>query len=613
MTVAVGLSSKRTPLMGRFSLQAALAALGAVTLVLSWLTTEHFLPWVSWHSEAVVFFAVLVLAWGAVAQMLRATVPRTIALPLASLPLIGLALIAAVQRATGLLTFNGDVWALWFYVALCIACLALGFAAATPSAHPSEGVDASEAFTILAWALLLGALASTVIAFAQVFSLWEHSSWIVRMPDVRRPGGNLAQPNHLATLQVMGVASLLFLRRSNRLGALACSLILLVLCAGLAVTESRTGALCLLALLCWWLLKRRTIGDPSSAWLGVAWGAGFLGMFLAWPYLLNATGLLGYQIGSRVAEGGGRLEVWPQLLHAIAMRPWTGWGFHQVAAAHDAVADQYAISEPYSYSHNLVLDLLIWLGVPLALLFVGAVAIYAWRRARATTQLLPWYGLAVALPLAVHSMLEYPFTYAYFLAPVMFVLGAVEALTGAKPLVRVGVKSTAAFLVATTVVMSWSVIEYLEIEEDFRVARFESLRIGSTPPEHTRPRVILFDQLGVLLADARITPKPNMSPEAMQQVKNAALYYPWSATQYRYAVALALNGNPVEATRQLRVIHGMWNDKVYGAIKRKIDELAATEYPQLRQLSLPEPKKPLAPIKGSATAPTTGLASTGHR
>lgn len=573
-----------TPLPGRFSLGQALAGGGAVLLVWSWLTTEHFLPWVSWHSEAGVFFAVLVLAWGAVAQPLRARVRHTIALPFASLPFIGLALVAAVQRTTGMLTFHGDVWVLCFYMMLCITCLALGLVAATPPAH-TRHVDASNSFTLLAWVLLLGALASTVIAFAQVFSLWEHSGWIVRMPELRRPGGNLAQPNHLATLQVMGVASIVFLRTS--LGMRVRGLILLLLGAGIAATESRTGALSLFALLCWWLWKRRTIGDRTSAWVGVGWGIGFLGMFLAWPRLLNAMDLLGYQAAARVAEGSRRLEVWSQLFQAIAIRPWTGWGFRQVVAAHNAVADQHAVSEPYAYSHNLVLDLLIWLGVPLALLFVGGAGLYLWRRARATSQLLPWYGLAVALPLAVHSMFEYPFAYAYFLAPAMFLLGAVEASTGVKPLVRVGVRSTVIVLAAITVAMGWSVVEYLRIEEDFRVARFQSLRIGSLPPGHERPKVILLDQLGVLLDDARITPKPNMSAEAMQVVKNAALHYPWSATQYRYAVALALNGNPMEAARQLHVIRHMWGEKVYSGVKQKIGELAATEYPELRQLSMP--------------------------
>src|SRR5476651_2179084 len=198
-----------------------------VFFVLSWLVPLHFPPWMSWHSEAMVFFAVLLLGWSGLARVLRSAGRRTVALPAAALPFIGLALVAALQRATGLMTFWGDVWAIWFYMALCVTCLTLGFAAASPSAQPRAITDALAPFTLLALALLLSALASTVIGFAQVFSLWEQSEWIARMPELRRPGGNLAQPNHLATLLVMALASLVFLFESRKLGGIASGLILI--------------------------------------------------------------------------------------------------------------------------------------------------------------------------------------------------------------------------------------------------------------------------------------------------------------------------------------------------------------------------------------------------
>lgn len=559
----------------------------AFSLGLSWLVSSHFPPWMSWHSEVLAFFAVLLLGWGGLTRVLRSAGPRTVALPFVVWPLIGFGILAVFQKAAGLLPFWGDVWVLWFYMALCVTCLTLGFAAVSSSAQPSAGTDASAPFTLLAFAFLVGAVASTVIAFVQVFSLWEHSEWLVRLADLRRPGANLAQPNHLATLLVMGVASLVFLYQSKKLGAFAGSLLLFLLCAGIAATESRTGALSLLALLSWWLLKRRNIGDPTPAWVGIGCGVSFVGMFWAWPHFLNAMDLLGYQAEGRGLDGSLRLQVWPQLLRAMVMHPWTGWGIHQVAAAHNAVADAYGVSAPFSYSHNLVLDLALWVGVPLALLLVGLVVVWLWQRACAANQLLPWYGLAVALPLGLHSMLEYPFAYAYFLAPVMFLLGVVDASLGGKPLLRIGAKPATALLLVTTVVLAWSMVEYLEIEEDFRVARFESLRVGSPPLEHQRPKVILFDQLGVLLDDARITPTPKMSSEEMRVVKDAALHYPWSATQYRYALALALNGNPVEAARQIQVIRRLWGEQLYEGVKKQIDELATSQYPELRQLKLP--------------------------
>ena len=101
--------------------------------ILSWLVPLHFAPWVSWHSEAVAFFAVFLLGWCGLARVLRSAGPRTVALPVVVLPLIGLGLVAALQCAAGLMPFWGDVWVVWLYVALCVTCLTLGFAAAGAS------------------------------------------------------------------------------------------------------------------------------------------------------------------------------------------------------------------------------------------------------------------------------------------------------------------------------------------------------------------------------------------------------------------------------------------------------------------------------------------------
>lgn len=556
-----------------------------LSLLLSWLVPLHFPPWVSWHLEAVAFFAVILLGWAAIVRM-RGTASRTVALPFAALPFIGLAVIALFQRTAGLLPFWGTVWTLWFYIALCVACLVLGFAATSTAVQPGSNSSASTSFTLLAFTFLAGAVVSTIVSFAQVLSLWEHTEWIARMPELRRPGSNMGQPNHLATLLVMGVASLAFLRQTKKLGPASAGLLLLLLCMGLAVSESRAGALSLLLLLGWWLLKRRAIGDATPQWVALVVGLAFAGMFLAWPHVLNAMDLLPHQVNGRVAEGSLRFQVWSQLLEAVTMRPWAGWGFHQVAAAHNAVVDGYAVSEPYAYSHNLILDLVIWTGVPIALPLLVVAAVWLWRRARDANQLLPWYGLAVALPLGLHSMLEYPFAYAYFLAPVMLLLGMVEARLGGKPLAHIGVKAVGTMWLVSTVVLAWSVVEYLAIEEDFRVARFQASRIGTPPADHQRPKVILFDQLGVLLDVARITPAPNMSAQDMEVTKRAALYYPWTATHSRYVMALALNGNQEEATRQLQVMRRLWDEKQYQAMKEHIAE-KATQYPELRRLSLP--------------------------
>lgn len=565
--------------------------LSASLLLLGWLMPLHFPPWVSWHSEVLCFFSALLLAWYGFVMEVRKDHSYRLSLPVTVLPLIALAFIAIIQGALGLITFRGDIFVFGLYVALCIICFALGFASSSQvlsfRADAHEEHRQSPALTLLAFTLTVGAFASAVVAFVQVFDLWEPATWINRMPQLRRPGGNLGQPNHLATLLLMGMASLLFLYESGKLKAFPSVLVFLVLCTALAATESRTGVVSFLVLSGWWFLKNQRVGfhvSPRTIALTVV---GFLVLFWVWPsifaFVQHSSGF-GVEVNT---AAGSRLLVWPQLLEAVALRPWWGWGIHEVSEAHNAVAHAYAVSEPFSYSHNILLDLAVGMGVPLTILLVLVTGVWLWRRVRIANQLLPWYCLAVALPVAVHSMLEFPFAYAYFLVPVMFSLGALEGMAGAKPVLRVGVRSAAALLLGVSFLAAWSVVEYVGIEEDFRVARFEALRLGQTPGDYQRPKIVFLTQLGALLEGARISPKPGMKAEELELAKKVALRYPWTATQNRYALSLALNGNPDEALRQLRVMRAMHGEKTYTEIKANWTTLAQEKYPLLRDLTLP--------------------------
>ena len=550
---------------------------GSALLFLGWVMPLHFLPWVSWHSEALTFLAVLLLAWHCVFSTARRDLSTTISFPVTAIPLIALLLLIGLQAVTGLIIFWGDAFVLTVYVVICIACIALGYA----------GRNEPNATTWLAGTLLLGAFLSAVVALVQAFELWETSAWVSRMPQLRRPGGNLGQPNQLATLLLMGLASLLFLYESKKLAALSSSLIALTLLVGVAATESRTGVLSLGSLMFWWFVKRKSLGFRLSPWVVSFAGIGFFSLFWNWPLLMDVvlqTSGVRAEVNTSV---GTRWLVWPQLMEAVLQRPWWGWGVGQVATAQNAVAHAYASSEPFTYAHNIVLDLALGVGVPLAGLAVLLTAVWLWRRVRAVKQALPWYCLALILPVAVHSMLEFPFAYAYFLVPVMFALGALEGTLGVKAAFRLGVKPVAALLFVTTATMAWSVVEYLAIEEDFRIVRFEALRIGNTPSGYQRPHVVLLTQLDALLHGGRIVPKPGMTADELELARKVALRFPWPATQNRYALSLALNGSPDEAVRQLRVMRALHGEQNYAQVRDGWVITAAEKYPQLKNLHLP--------------------------
>ena len=513
---------------------------------------------------------------------------RPIFLPKIGWPLGVLCMVIALQVVTNRIVFAGDAVVLVFYMLLCVFTLTLGYSvAATKEQRLTSAPPFVDQFAIL---VVSGGLFSVVVALAQTLDIWESVSSIARMHYLRRPGGNVGQPNHLATLTLFSIASTVYLIESRRMRTFVALPIVATLLLGLAITESRSGVLGLVLMSAWWGIKRRRVSFVTSARALGLWLAFFACCFSLWPTLFNFiqegrwTGTTIAQVNTSV---GTRLVVWPQLWQAALIHPWFGWGLREVSTAHNAVLHAYAVSEPFAYAHNVVLDLAVGIGLPLTLLLTGVTFVWLWRRLRDTKDILSWYCLALALPFGGHSMLEYPFAYAYFLVPVMFLLGVLEARQTAVWVVRIPLRPAAIAWGLVCVGMSWSVVEYIKIEEDFRILRFEAMRMGQTPSDYERPKIVLLTQLGALLAGARIVPLPGMTPDSVELARKVAMRFAWSATQNRYALSLALNGNPEEALRQLKVMRATLSQKDYEAVRAQWELLARDKYPQLGNLTFP--------------------------
>jgi O-antigen ligase len=558
---------------------------GFILLLASWLQPLHILPWVSWHSEVLAFAA---LAWFfSVELFIRiksrqafVVVPRVAMAPLA----LGLAVM--IQFGAGQIQFFGDALILSVYLACCAMVIGVGRAWGEHDALAQTTSDSQPLLGQLAVIVLIGAAASVLIALVQVFNVWGEADWISRIDGFRRPNSNIGQPNNFATLLLMGIASLAFLLEAKRLSTTLAVILLVLLTLGIAMSESRTGLLSAMVLTAWWFHKRQIFKRKGAVALVATGWVSLLFLVWAWPLFITFS-----QHGEGLAQinvsAGGRLVAWPQLLEAVMQRPWFGWGLREVSEAHNAVLSHYASGEPFTYAHNIVLDLAIGLGLPMTALILGLFAYWAWRRLKAVDASATWYCIALAIPLAVHSMLEFPFSYVYFLVPVLLAVGVLEAATAPRSIVRLRTSFTTLGAASLFLLMIWSAVEYVAIEEDFRVARFEALRVGQTPSDYNRPKVHLLTQLDVMLAASRMVPLPEMSPTDIELLRSAAMRFPWTAIQNRYALSLALNGNPDEAIRQLRVMRAMHGEKHYQALKANWELLASDKYPQLGQLKLP--------------------------
>ncbi|MDT9001001.1 Wzy polymerase domain-containing protein [Paucibacter sp. APW11] len=327
----------------------------------------------------------------------------------------------------------GDLHAVlnWSYVAMTGAGLAVLFAA--------QQIDSSErerCWANLSWAMLAAGLASVVVAVVQVFAPGlADGDWIARSGLPGRAIGNMRQPNHLASLLMWSCIATVYLAESGllgRRGRLAMAALpsaLLGLVFGVVLSASRTGMLAVLLLALWALLDRSL--SARSRWsllatplmLALSWA------FLSWWAHSHAQ-VFGAE--SRLAEGAGspsRLAILSNALDLLQRYPWSGVGVGEFNLAWTMTPFPDRPVAFFDHTHDLPMQLLVELGLPLGLLvlaLLGTALWKAWRYAYAASgseARIARSALMMVLMIGLHSLLEYPLWYAYFLLPTAFALG----------------------------------------------------------------------------------------------------------------------------------------------------------------------------------------------
>ena len=276
----------------------------------------------------------------------------------------------------------------------------------------------------VATAWLVAALVSSLIALLQYFNLEAPLYPFVNIAEPGRAFGNLRQPNQLATLLVIGALALAWLVRQGRLARGHAVWMGALLMVALAATASRVGLVELLAcgaLLLGWAWRGGAIaGRRALAGVGAAVALYVLAT-LALPLLAqSAEGIAARSMVDRLQHAestcGSRLILWSNVLDLIRQKPWTGWGWGELAYAHYiTLYDGPRFCHILDNAHNLPLHLAVELGVPVAVLVCGLIAYLVWRgrpwAEQDPTRQLAW---GVLLAIGLHSLVEYPLWYGPF-------------------------------------------------------------------------------------------------------------------------------------------------------------------------------------------------------
>lgn len=399
-------------------------ALAATLFLLPFLNPRHALPLPSFHAEW------LALVGGClVIACIPFTASGSLRIPLiASAPLL-LAAVVGIQQANGLSPYPELTLATTGYLLWCAALVFAG-------ANLGKRFTLRQAAIALASAALAGSLANTLFAAIQLYGIGGgHGAAAGLLVSPLAPGseriyGNLAQANHFSSYLLIGVNAALYLVNAGKLTpSLAWAGIIAIALAS-SLSGSRGQILYwALTLLVWKDFFLGSLRQNIRTAISVAIPALLAGsLFLIFGHQ-SPPQEIGHPLSRLLAWGdlsGHRLYLARHAVRMFLDAPFLGVGFHQFAQ--HMFEQALVIPETGTrwidlHSHNLILQLLAVTGI--LGLFAVALPLTRWAL---DFHRLPHsdekkWALATLGILGLHSLVEYPLWYAYFLGIAALLLG----------------------------------------------------------------------------------------------------------------------------------------------------------------------------------------------
>jgi O-antigen ligase len=344
---------------------------------------------------------------------------------------------SAVLVPTGpapLVSAPAELWALAVAgaVALVVGVRSWQEAPLQVAAFASPDARRSPWPQLLMASLALAGLLSALIGVLQV--CWPQAlqgpwdGWVQPSHDPSRAVGHMRQPNHLATLLVWGALAWAVLHAQAHLPRGAGSGGMALLMVGVVLSGSRTGLLGVALLPLWALLDHRLPRHTRHLLLAAPLmaAAAFAALHLWAAQGGEALGVVTRINPAQAADvSSGRWAIWSNAMELIAQQPWSGVGVGHFNIAWTLTPLSGRPGEPFGHAHNLPLQLLTVLGLPLGLAVMAAASVVlyqatvrAWSAQQPQNEGLARRGAwMILLAVGWHSLLEYPLWYAYFSLP----------------------------------------------------------------------------------------------------------------------------------------------------------------------------------------------------
>ncbi|MBI1966222.1 MAG: O-antigen ligase C-terminal domain-containing protein, partial [Betaproteobacteria bacterium] len=397
--------------------------LTGLMFVVPFLQPYHRFPLTAFYSEWLAF----ALGLAAAALLLRREPWRGAALPAVALVPPVLALLLGLQVALGRVPYPEQ--------ALTAALYLLWAALLMLLAHTlRRELGMTAVVTTLAWFALCGGLLGALAGLLQHYQLSTPLDFLV----VRKGGagvyGNLGQANHYAAYVTLALGCAAYLYGRGRMHGAWVAAWAAPLLFVLALSGSRSPWLYLAVLAALALVLRRHRREADSRRLAVfvLWLLpGFVAAqwVAALPFMIpeqTAQVTSGERLFAEAAGIEARWQLWHEAWRMFLAAPVLGAGYGQFAWNHfeyTATEGMGAAPGIFNHAHNIVFHLLAETGCIGALIVTGAALVWLADLRHARLDLDRWWILALLAVIGIHSLLEFPLWYAYFLGVAALLLG----------------------------------------------------------------------------------------------------------------------------------------------------------------------------------------------
>jgi O-antigen ligase len=400
-------------------------------------------------------------------------VPRIALLPVALIAVV------LLQWGLGMVAYADQALLYVLYLLFAAMLMLLG-------ARLRESFGLERLALVLAVCLLAGAEANALLGVLQHYRWHTPLDSVVVVKVSSSVFGNLAQPNHFADYIALGLASLGLLLQQNRLKVRYIVLLALPLLFVMTLSGSRSSWLYLLLMsaLAWWWARRDSAQRPLLNYsLLLLAGFGLMHLVVQLPFMAGASGSIDtmQRLFGGDVSGGIRLYLWREAGLMFGQSPWLGVGFGQFAWQHFQLLPELRpdnIQGLYNNAHNLVFQTAAEAGVAGLLALLGPLGIWLYGQRHAPLDAPRWWACAALGVLAIHSLLEYPLWYAYFLAVAAPLLGMLDETRYRLELRGVGRLSVAAVLLLGVVTLVQLRSGYQQLEQTLRIRSAASTGSG---------------------------------------------------------------------------------------------------------------------------------------